>query len=69
MGVALGGLFMNLFPKELDSALRDQYIEMSLTPNFMLVCFLLFINIHHFFIDSAYWRRDNKDVQQHLFKA
>ena len=69
LGVALGGLLMDLFPKEVDLAFRDQFINIPFTPNFFLISFLLFINIHHFFIDSAYWRRDNKDVQKHLFQS
>lgn len=66
-GFALGALFMDLLPGAIDKAVADDWIHFS--RNYFIVCFLLFINIHHFFIDSAFWRRDNRDVQQYLFRA
>lgn len=66
-GFALGALFMDLIPAAIDKAVADDWIHFS--RNYFIVSFLLFINIHHFFIDSAFWRRDNKDVQQYLFRA
>jgi hypothetical protein len=67
IGVTLGGLFMNVLPKQLDriySPLGDAFSK-----NFFLISFLMFINIHHFFIDNAFWRRDNTKIQQFLFRA
>lgn len=32
-----------------------------------IVIFWVFINVHHYFIDSVIWRKNNKDVFQHLF--
>lgn len=32
-----------------------------------VVMFWVFINIHHYFIDSVMWKKTNKDVFQHLF--
>ncbi len=29
--------------------------------------FVLWINIHHYFIDNVIWRRDNEDVRKYLF--
>ncbi len=29
--------------------------------------FVLWINIHHYFIDNVIWRRDNEDVRRYLF--
>ncbi|CAN7671328.1 hypothetical protein [Variovorax paradoxus] len=29
----------------------------------------IFINVHHYFIDSIMWRKGNKDVMQHLFES
>lgn len=45
--------------------------ELSLTPaglpeSFFLISFLLFINIHHYFIDNVMWRGGNKEVRAHL---
>lgn len=28
---------------------------------------LVFINLHHYFLDSAMWRRGNPDMQNYLF--
>ena len=64
---ALGALFMDLIPAAIDKAVASDCVHFS--RNYFIVSFLLFINIHHFFIDSAFWRRDNKDVQQFLFRA
>lgn len=33
---------------------------------FVVMCWV-FINIHHYFIDSVMWRKTNKDLFQHLF--
>ncbi|MDY0009077.1 MAG: hypothetical protein RBS08_05170 [Bdellovibrionales bacterium] len=66
-GFALGALFMDLVPAAIDTAVANDWIHFS--RNYFIVSFLLFINIHHFFIDSAFWRRDNKEVQQFLFRA
>lgn len=35
----------------------------------MLAGFILFINIHHYFIDNVIWRSDNETVKAHLFTA
>ena len=66
-GVALGALFFELLPKYLD---RQAAAGGSvLHADFFFLMFLSFINIHHYFMDSAYWRRDNAEVQRNLFSA
>ncbi|MEX1317921.1 MAG: hypothetical protein AB1Z22_12465, partial [Synechococcaceae cyanobacterium] len=32
-----------------------------------LFSFWIFINIHHYFMDSVMWRRENHEVAQYLF--
>jgi len=66
-GIVLGGAMMDWLPKWFDNMAAVQ--NAGFTRNYFLVSFLLFINIHHFFIDNAFWRRDNKEVQQYLFRA
>jgi len=66
-GVVLGGLMMDWLPKLIDR--HYSFANVAFSRSYFLVTFLLFINIHHFFIDSAFWRRDNRDVQQYLFRA
>ncbi len=31
-----------------------------------IACVTIFINIHHYFMDSVVWRKENKRLQQHL---
>lgn len=66
-GFVLGGLMMDWLPKLIDR--HYSFDNVAFSRSYFLVTFLLFINIHHFFIDSAFWRRDNRDVQQYLFRA
>ncbi len=65
-GWLLGTFFMDFLPKRID-ALHISPLRQVV--GFFLVSFLTFINIHHYFMDSAFWRRDNAKVQQYLFKA
>jgi hypothetical protein len=65
-GIALGAVFFELLPKYLD---RQAAGHGGLHPEFFFFMFLSFINIHHYFMDSAYWRRDNAEVQRDLFRA
>jgi hypothetical protein len=72
-GFALGTLFFNIIPNYIDahpwvvSGNASNLIDLD--PNFFIIAFIVFINVHHFFIDSAFWRRDNTKVQQYLFRA
>ncbi len=34
-----------------------------------LFMFAIFINVHHYFLDNVMWRRENRDVAKHLFRA
>jgi hypothetical protein len=67
LGVLLGGGFMDIIPKQIDMFHNAGMAFMG--GNFFLVAFLLFINIHHYFIDNAFWRRDNAEVQKYLFRG
>ena len=31
-----------------------------------MFCLMIFINIHHYFIDNVLWRRDNQALRQYL---
>jgi hypothetical protein len=72
-GIALGALFFDIIPKYLDAhpmALASNPADVvELDGQFFMIAFIVFINVHHFFIDSAFWRRDNTKVQQYLFRA
>lgn len=67
LGLFAGAVLMEFFPKALDK--NFGITGLSYDPKFYLTSFIVFINVHHYFIDAAFWRRDNKDVQDYLFKA
>lgn len=67
MALALGALFFELLPKTMDK--WGLVPENTLGTSPMLASFLLFINIHHYFIDNAIWRSDNETVKKFLFQA
>lgn len=53
----LPGLFDGLVP----------YDGAALTPTLFLFVFWIFINVHHYFLDSVMWRRENPEAKQYLF--
>lgn len=60
----LGALTFEFIPKALDAR---GWLSPELGPTPFMAAFLLFINIHHYFIDNAIWRSDNPTVREHLF--
>jgi hypothetical protein len=54
-----------LVPAQLDSL--KLYDEKIFGPILFGFCFVVFINVHHYFIDFAIWRRDNPDMK-YLFR-
>lgn len=65
LATVLGALSFEFVPKALDA----QGLVTGLGPTPFLAAFLLFINIHHYFIDNVIWRSDNAMVKQFLFQA
>jgi hypothetical protein len=63
--LVLGALFFEFIPKGLDKSMTFSNSGMGTNP--VLVAFLLFINIHHYFIDNAIWKSTNPEVKKHLF--
>lgn len=61
----LGAIFFEFLPKGLDSSLQFHSATIGNTP--FIAAFLLFINIHHYFIDNVMWRSDNEEIKAHLF--
>jgi hypothetical protein len=43
------------------------YDDVGLTPTLFLFFFWVFINVHHYFMDSVMWRRENPDTRRYLF--
>lgn len=65
VSLILGALFFEFIPKNLDNTFK--FNEATLGTNPILVVFLLFINIHHYFIDNVIWKSANPEVKKHLF--
>jgi hypothetical protein len=51
-------------PSQLDRALETQWY---LKTWFFMIAFAVFINVHHFFIDSVVWKFNQPDVRDRLF--
>jgi hypothetical protein len=66
-GIVLGGLLMDIGPNFIDHVYNPG--PPGFTRHFFLIALTVFINIHHYFIDHAFWRRDNAGAQKFLFQA
>jgi hypothetical protein len=64
-GTLLGFCGFYLVPTGLDSIVPYDHSEFG--PHLFLFLFWVFINIHHFFIDNAMWRKENPHTLKHLF--
>jgi hypothetical protein len=62
--ILVGVATFELIPEALDKVLRTDVNEL---PMFFTIAFVVFINVHHFFIDSVIWRSDQRDVKSGLF--
>lgn len=65
MSLVLGASAFEFVPKALDAHYKLSNSQMGSSP--YLVCFLLFINIHHYFIDNAIWKSSNPEIKKYLF--
>jgi hypothetical protein len=62
---ALGALSFEFVPKWLDGQHLFQSAGLGSSP--VLAATLLFINIHHYFIDNVIWRSHNGEIKKYLF--
>lgn len=65
--IALGYLGFWMLPHWLDRHIA--YDRTLFGTELFLFLFWVFINIHHYFLDTVMWRKGNPDVQTHLFGA
>lgn len=63
--IVLGALAFEFIPKTLDN--QGFFVPGNLGSDPILAVFLLFINIHHYFIDNVIWKSDNEIVRKYLF--
>jgi hypothetical protein len=64
-GTALGFYSFYLAPTMLDRFVPYDHDQFG--PRLFLFMFWVFINIHHYFIDNAMWRKENPYTLRHLF--
>ena len=64
-GVVFGMLYFVLLPGALDYFVA--YDKELFGPTIFIFMFFIFINIHHYFIDFAIWRKENPDME-YLFR-
>jgi hypothetical protein len=65
LGLGLGYLCFWVVPNILDA--KVTYSKELFGNALFLFVFWIFINVHHYFLDSVMWRKGNPDVQEHLF--
>jgi hypothetical protein len=63
--VLLGAGMFFIFPIILDVSVPLEAERWGSVP--FLFISLIFINVHHYFLDNVMWRRGNAEVSQHLF--
>ena len=60
-----GAVFFWVIPLGLDMAIN--YQEELFGTSMFVFMFVVFINVHHYFLDNVMWRRENPDIKAHLF--
>ena len=60
----LGFLSFDYVPNSFDQMMNSRNV---FNASFFMIAFIIFINIHHYFIDNVLWRFKNKEVRQLLF--
>ncbi len=64
--ILTGYLLFDAIPNHLDDVVGA---DRSLGLSFFIITFILFINVHHYFIDNVLWRFKAKDVRELLFEG
>lgn len=66
VGLIAGALAFSVVPALLDLAIA--WREELFGPSMFLFMFVVFINIHHYFMDNVMWRKENPDIRANLFR-
>ena len=64
-GIVLGWVGFVVLPILFDIGLMPD--QKMWGPSVFVFISVMWINIHHYFIDNVIWRRDNEDVRKYLF--
>ncbi len=68
LGGALGWLGFWQLPAYLSQHIQYDSSTLVSSSAWMIVCWV-FINVHHYFIDTVIWRKGNPDTQLYLFSS
>ncbi len=64
--VVLGAILFYFLPKYLD---QMNFFDFDLYgPTVVMFYFVIFLNIHHYFIDNVIWKKNNEEMQKYLFQ-
>lgn len=66
IGLVSGIVFFLLIPRSLDYIFGESYEDISITLFSLII--ITFINIHHYFIDSVIWKKENKFLMGNLLQ-
>jgi len=64
--VIIGFLVFDAIPTKLDEIYKTQF---HFGCSYFLIAAIVFLNIHHFFVDNVIWKFDQKEVRYALFKG
>lgn len=67
LGIAFGYFGFWVVPQWLDANIP--YSREFFGASLFMYVFWIFINVHHYFLDTVMWRRGNPDVSKYLFSA
>lgn len=66
LSVVLGAIVFYFLPRSIDQMkLFDFYFY---GPTVMMFYFVIFLNIHHYFIDNVIWKKSNEQMHKYLFQ-
>jgi hypothetical protein len=64
LSLVTGFFFFDAIPNNLDQTIKYNGVFGT---QLYLFAFIIFINIHHYFIDNVIWKKDNEKLKKHLF--
>lgn len=65
LSVVLGAIFFYFLPNYLN---QMRFFDFDVLGTLMMFYFVIFLNIHHYFIDNVIWKKNNEQMQKYLFQ-
>ena len=65
LSIVLGAILFYFLPKHLDQMKLFHFYS----PTIVMFYFVIFLNIHHYFIDNVIWKKNNEQMQKYLFHS